>query len=81
MNLQILKCELARLASLYAQRLLWGYDCEIEDLENKINEILNKILLVQNISNCKINSKLYSNIQIDINRLSKQSIAGFCNNC
>jgi hypothetical protein len=81
MNLAILKCELARLAALYAMRLMWGFDCKVDELENKINEIYNKILLVETISRCKIPNKLYKEIEIDVNRLIKNSPAGFCTNC
>jgi hypothetical protein len=81
MNVDTLKCELARVSALYAQRSLYGYDCDLEELEAQIITLYNQILLVENIATCEIPPKLYRDIEICVNRLEESSVASFCNNC
>jgi len=81
MDLTTLKCELVRISILFSQRSLWGFDCDIEELERKINELFNKILLVENITTCSFPAKLYRDIEVDISRLAQTTLAGFCTSC
>jgi hypothetical protein len=81
MNLDILRCEALRLAVLYAQKRLWGIECDVELFNNQILTLLNQVWMVESIADCPIPASLYREIEICINRLQDSPIASFCNNC
>jgi len=81
MNLDILRCEALRLAVLYTQKLMWGFECDVELFENQIITLLNQVWMVESIADCPIPASLYREIEICINRLQDSPIASFCKNC
>lgn len=81
LNVDTLKCELARLAVLYTQRLVWGFNCDLDTLLCKIYTIRNQIAILENLSSCKVRGSILSNISICINQINVNSQGSFCRNC
>lgn len=79
MNVDILKCELARLIVLYAQRLAYGIECDLEALLLLARRFRNMIAILEN--NCPVNSQVLTEIRKTINKITHNSRVNLCFNC
>jgi hypothetical protein len=79
MNVDILKCELARIIVLYAQRLAYGIECDLEALLILARRLRNQIAILE--SNCQVNSQVLTEIRKTINKIQKNTSINFCFTC
>lgn len=78
-NTSVLKCQLAKLIALYAQRTLWGFECNLDILLSRAKIIRNQIAILE--STCTLNPSVRANIQIDINKIQNDLAVNLCTNC
>jgi hypothetical protein len=82
--IDILKCKLLEYSVLLSGKILWGLDCEVEQLRIEVNKIYRYIYLLESLqepNDCKhIPIKLQQKIKNYINQLSKNKSL-FCNDC
>jgi len=83
-NQEVLQCKLAYYSYLYAGKLLWGLDCELEQLQIELYKLYTyiKIYVVQQSANdCdKIPVELEQKVNNYIKLLNKKS-SKFCKSC
>jgi hypothetical protein len=79
-----LKCKIAYYSYLFSGKLMWGLDCDIEQLEIELYKLYTylKVYTVQQSSNecCKIPVKLEQKVNNYIKSLSKRT-SKFCKSC
>ena len=79
-----LKCRLAKYASIYSGKLIWGIDCNIDLLQQEINTIfryLNILDIYLTENSCvHIPQKTIKKIKSYVKDFSKNS-SNFCKNC
>ena len=80
-----LNCKFADLTALYAGKLLWGMDCNIDALVDEILEIYGYIAILdilKDSNNCEVHipNRLKQKIDSYI-KLINRSNSNFCNNC
>ena len=79
MNVDILKCELARLIVLYAQRLVYGIECDLEAIILLARRFRNQIAILEN--NCPVNSRVLTEIRKNISKIQSNSKVELCFTC
>ena len=80
-NIQVLRCHLARLVAKITSYYLYGYDCNLEDLECRLNQTEAYIRILENLESCFLNSIITSNIDMFINSLQNEAYLKPCTNC
>ncbi len=74
------KCYFVQLATIYAQRILYGYECDLDKLWSDILEFRRAVRLEENITNCNLRGVIID----EINKLKKRLAKDYsltCPNC
>ena len=75
-----LKCHFVKQLALYAQRILYGYKCDMEALNNDIKTVKRFITIEDYIVECGLNGTVIN----DLNKYRKsllQNYTGSCRGC
>ena len=74
------KCFFVQLTTLYAQRVLYGYKCDLDKLWRDITAFRRLIRLEENTSNCRLRGVVID----EMNKLRKRLVQAYslpCKNC
>lgn len=80
-DLSILKCKFVSLLSTYAQKRLWGIDCDLDLIFNTALVLYNEIKMYESLPECEFNTQHVHNLLTFQNRVQALDIAAFCNSC
>ena len=58
-----LKCHFVNRLSLYSQRIIYGYKCDMDNLIEDIKTVRGYILIEENIENCGISGQIIDNLE------------------
>lgn len=79
-----LKCKLLEYSTLYSGKLLWGLDCELEELQIELDKLYKYIYLQRSLEESNDCERISINIQQKINNyitLLNKKRTSFCKNC
>ena len=79
MNTDILKCELAKVMALYIQRMIYGFECDLDLLLSRAWILRNQIAIIE--EPCKVNPSILRCITLDINRIQQNVAIDLCTKC
>lgn len=72
-----LKCHYVKQLALYSMRILYGYKCEMEALDNDIQAVKRFITIEDNIVACALNGSIID----DLNKYRKSIQTNYSSSC
>lgn len=72
-----LKCYYVKQIALYAQRILYGYKCEMEPLYDDIQAVKRFIYIEDNLVNCALKGSILN----DLNKYRKSIQTNYSSSC
>ena len=80
-DINILKCELAKATYLFTGKMNWGIDCDIDELLCKINSLYNYISIIENAAKCPVSSTVWNDIRTCEQQIQAVPAASLCRGC
>lgn len=80
-DLDILYCKFISLLSTYAQKKLWGLDCNLDSTFNTALILYNQIKMYESIPECEFSTEHVHSLFTLQNRTQAHPLASFCNQC
>lgn len=75
-----LKCHFVKQLSLYAQRILYAYKCDMESLNDDINKVRGFIEIEDNINVCNLRGKVINDLN-KYRQFLKDNYSQSCRGC
>lgn len=72
-----LKCHFVKQLAVYAQRILYGYKCDMEPLYNDIQTVRRFITIEDNIVECALNGAVIN----DLNKYRQSLLTNYSASC